>query len=81
MTAKDAITAANVYQILYPNISSTPTISKDTVVNIPKFTKISEEKTKKQELTESLDYLNKKTSKSKKDRETISMIEAVLKNM
>ena len=36
---------------------------------------------KKQEMIESLEYLNKKPMKSKQDKESISMLEAVLKNM
>jgi hypothetical protein len=36
---------------------------------------------KKQEMIESLEYLNSKSVKSKKDKESISMLEAVLKNM
>lgn len=38
-------------------------------------------KDKKQEIIESLEYLNKKPMKSKQDKESISMLEAVLKNM
>lgn len=36
---------------------------------------------KKQELVESLEYLRKKTIKTKQDKDSISMLEAVLKNM
>jgi hypothetical protein len=36
---------------------------------------------KKQEMIESLEYLNKKSVKSKQDKISISMLEAVLKNM
>jgi hypothetical protein len=36
---------------------------------------------KKQELVESLEYLRKKSMKTKQDKESISMLEAVLKNM
>ena len=36
---------------------------------------------KKQEIVESLEYLKSKPTKSKQDKESISMLEAVLKNM
>ena len=36
---------------------------------------------KKQEMVESLEYLKAKPTKSKQDTESISMLEAVLKNM
>ena len=36
---------------------------------------------KKQEMVESLEYLKSKSVKSKQDKESISMLEAVLKNM
>ena len=36
---------------------------------------------KKQEMIESLDYLKSKSVKSKQDKESISMLEAVLKNV
>jgi hypothetical protein len=36
---------------------------------------------KKQEMIESLEYLKAKSVKSKQDKESISMLEAVLKNM
>jgi hypothetical protein len=36
---------------------------------------------KKQEIVESLEYLKAKPTKSKQDKESISMLEAVLKNM
>jgi 23S rRNA-/tRNA-specific pseudouridylate synthase len=36
---------------------------------------------KKQEMVESLEYLKAKSVKSKQDKESISMLEAVLKNM
>ena len=36
---------------------------------------------KKQEIVESLEYLKSKPTKSKQDKESISVLEAVLKNM
>ena len=36
---------------------------------------------KKQEMVESLDYLKSKSMKTKQDKESISMLEAVLKNI
>ena len=38
-------------------------------------------KTKKDEILDSLNYLKSKENKTKQDKESISMLEAVLKNM
>jgi len=68
--------AAQIYQILYGNnnsVSLTPTIAgtTSTVHNT----------SKKQELEESLKYLKEKTIKTKKDKESINVLEAVIQNM
>jgi hypothetical protein len=81
VTCKNADTALKVYKTLYPNV--TPPVNKPQVVkqsiNVPNspFKPMD----KKQEMIESLEYLNSKSVKSKKDKESISMLEAVLKNM
>ena len=81
VTCKNSDTALKVYKTLYPNV--TPPVNKPQVVkqsiNVPNspFKPMD----KKQEMIESLEYLNSKSVKSKKDKESISMLEAVLKNM
>lgn len=81
VTCKNADTALKVYKTLYPNV--TPPVNQPQVVkqsiNVPNspFKPMD----KKQEMIESLEYLNSKSVKSKKDKESISMLEAVLKNM
>ena len=81
VTCKNADTALKVYTTLYPEV--TPIVYQPQVVkqsiNVPNspFKPMD----KKQEMVESLEYLNSKSVKSKKDKESISMLEAVLKNM
>lgn len=75
-TTKNPMVAAQIYQILYGNhnpVNLTPTIvgTTATVHNT----------SKKQELEESLKYLKEKTIKTKKDKESINVLEAVIKNM
>lgn len=75
-TTKNPMIAAQIYQILYGNnnsVSLTPTIAgtTSTVHNT----------SKKQELEESLKYLKEKTIKTKKDKESINVLEAVIQNM
>jgi hypothetical protein len=66
---------------LYPNV--TPIVSQPQVVkqsiNVPNSPL--KPMDKKQEMIESLEYLKAKSVKSKQDKESISMLEAVLKNM
>ena len=81
VTCKNADTALKVYTTLYPN--ATPIVSQPQVVkqsiNIPNSPL--KPMDKKQEMIESLEYLKAKSVKSKQDKESISMLEAVLKNM
>jgi hypothetical protein len=81
VTCKNADTALKVYTTLYPEV--TPIVYQPQVVkqsiNVPNspFKPMD----KKQEMIESLEYLKKKPVKSKQDKISISMLEAVLKNM
>ena len=81
VTCKTADTALKVYTTLYPNV--TPIVSQPQVVkqsiNVPNSPL--KPMDKKQEMIESLEYLKAKSVKSKQDKESISMLEAVLKNM
>jgi hypothetical protein len=83
LTTRHAKTACEIYQVLYPvkevvyvdrivNTSTCDNISVSTVSNT---------KSKKDELIESLDYLKNKKVKSKQDKESIYSLEMVLKNM
>ena len=81
VTCKNADTALKVYTTLYPEV--TPIVSQPQVVkqsiNVPNSPL--KPMDKKQEMVESLEYLKAKSVKSKQDKESISMLEAVLKNM
>ena len=81
MTCKNADTALKVYTTLYPNVTPPvyqPQVVKQTI-NVPNSPL--KPMDKKQEMIESLEYLKAKSVKSKQDKESISMLEAVLKNM
>jgi hypothetical protein len=81
VTCKNADTAIKVYNTLYPEV--TPIVYQQQVVKQPINVPNSPLKPmdKKQEMVESLEYLKAKPTKSKQDKESISMLEAVLKNM
>jgi hypothetical protein len=81
VTCKNAETALKVYTTLYPEVApivSQPQVVKQSI-NIPNSPL--KPKDKKQELVESLEFLKGKSVKTKQDKESISMLEAVLKNM
>lgn len=81
VTCKNADTALKVYTTLYPEVTSIvsqPQVVKQSI-NVPNSPL--KPKDKKQEMIESLEYLKLKSVKSKQDKESISMLEAVLKNM
>ena len=81
VTCKNADTAIKVYNTLYPEV--TPIVYQQQVVKQPINVPNSPFKPmdKKQEMVDSLEYLKAKPTKSKQDKESISMLEAVLKNM
>ena len=81
ITCKGSDAAIRVYNTLYPNVE--PTVPQPQIVKQPVIVPNSplKPKDKKQEMVESLEYLKAKSVKSKQDKESISMLEAVLKNM
>ena len=81
ITCKGSDAAIKVYNTLYPEVK--PIVYQPQVVKQPINVPNSPLKPmdKKQEMIESLEYLKGKSVKSKQDKESISMLEAVLKNM
>lgn len=85
-TAKDALMAAKIYQMIYFGINSHVENSvfeeEETYdyspVEVPQAPKVSN---KKQEIVDSLNYLKNKQVKSKQDKESIYSLEMILKNM
>ena len=81
VTCKGSDAAIRVYNTLYPEV--TPIVYQPQVVkqsiNVPNSPL--KPMDKKQEIVESLEYLKAKPTKSKQDKESISVLEAVLKNM
>lgn len=81
LTTKGSDNAIKVYNTLYPNVPQPiyqPQVVKQSI-NVPNSPL--KPMDKKQEMIESLEYLKSKSVKSKQDKESISMLEAVLKNM
>ena len=93
LISKDTESAVKVYNALYnqPPVVSKPTpkpIVKvvEKIVYVPAPAPVEPKPspkpvTKKEELLESLQYLNNKKSKTKQDRESIDIIKSILKNM
>jgi len=85
LTTRHARTAVDIYQVLYP-IKEKEIVYVDRIVttstcdNISVST-VSNTKSKKDEVIESLSYLKNKSNKTKQDRESIYSLEMVLKNM
>jgi hypothetical protein len=82
-TTKGSNEAINIYNTLYnTNVVMTPIkplpVVKPTVTVHNSPLKPTD---KKQEMIDSLEYLKGKIVKTKKDKESISMLEAILKNM
>jgi|688.fasta_scaffold31930_11 hypothetical protein len=73
MLSKDVDTALKVYNILYPN-----NIISENKTSTPK---TEEFLSKKDEVLKSLEYLKSKNVKTKKDKESIYMLEMILKNL
>lgn len=75
ITCKGSDASIRVYNTLYPEIK--PIVNQS--INVPNSPlKLMD---KKQEMIESLEYLKSKSVKSKQDKESISMLESVLKNI
>ena len=82
-TTKGSNEAINVYNTLY-NTKVVMTPTKPLSVAEPVISVHNSPLTptdKKQEMIESLEYLKGKSVQTKKDKESISMLEAILKNM
>lgn len=87
LTTKGSDNAIKVYNTLYPS-------TETKYVEVSKYVRIPESKSpvqvpnspmkpvdKREELEESLTFLNNKRVKTKQDKESISMLESILKNM
>lgn len=85
LTTRHARTAADIYQVLYP-VKEKEIVYVDRIVttstcdNISVST-VSNDKSKKNEVISSLEYLKNKSVKTKQDKESIYSLEMVLKNM
>ena len=77
LTTRKALTAANIYQMIYQSNETQPTTDKSK--DKPKPSLGNSEK--RQELIESLNYIKSMEFKTKKDKESISVIESILANM
>jgi len=77
LTTRHAKTAIEVYETLYPK-KQQPIIFTEPH---PQAKAVPVQKSKKDELLESLNYLKSKKVKSKQDKESIYTLETVLKNM
>jgi hypothetical protein len=89
LTTKGSDNAIKVYNTLYP---AAPAETK--YVEVPKYVRVPEPQSpvhvpnspmkpvdKREELEESLTYLNNKKVKTKQDKESIEIIKSILKNM
>lgn len=89
LTTKGSDNAIKVYNTLYPTISS-----ETKYVEAPKYVRVSEPQSpvqvpnspmkpvdKREELEESLTYLNNKKVKTKQDKESMEILKSILKNM
>jgi hypothetical protein len=83
ITTRHAKTAADIYQVLYPvkEVVYVDRIVNTTTCDNISVSTVSNTKSKKDELIESLEYLKNKKVKSKQDKESIYSLEMVLKNM
>lgn len=85
LTTRHARTAADIYQVLYP-VKEKEIVYVDRIVttstcdNISVST-VSNDKSKKNEVISSLEYLKNKPVKTKQDKDSIYSLEMVLKNM
>jgi hypothetical protein len=75
-TTKNPMMAAQIYQMIYQN-KQLPTQQVEAVKGA---TNQISPTNKKEELEESLKYLKSKTLKTKKDKESINIIESILVN-
>jgi hypothetical protein len=76
LTTKGSDNAIKVYNTLYP--TTQPEIK---YVRVPVTESTMKPADKREELEESLSYLNNKKVKTKQDKESIEIIKSILKNM
>jgi len=85
LTTRHARTAADIYQVLYP-VKEKEIVYVDRIVttstcNNISVSTVSNDKSKKNEVISSLEYLKNKPVKTKQDKDSIYSLEMVLKNM
>ena len=82
---KDPVTTAQVYHMMYCN--GQPPKKVETAPQVaPSYTEVQsvsvnpKTKTRRQEIMDNLNYLRSKPTKTKQDKDSIGVLEAVLKN-
>jgi hypothetical protein len=75
--------ALKIYNTLFSKPTNEPKKSSESIIGTTtkRLVEIKTPSTKKEELMESLKYLKEKQSKTKQDKDSIGVLEAVLKNM
>ena len=77
---KNPMVAATIYKILYEG-ADVPVVGGEVLVGTTSESIRPTYSTKKEEVESSLKYLKGKTEKTRKDKEAIQMLEAVLNNL
>lgn len=77
---KNPMVAATIYKILYEG-ADVPVVDSKVLVGTTTESIAPVYSTKKEEVESSLKYLKGKTEKTRKDKEAIQMLEAVLNNL
>lgn len=77
---KNPMVAATIYKILYEG-ADVPVVDSEVLFASTKESTKPIYSTKKEEIESSLRYLKSKTEKTRKDKESIQMLEAVLNNL
>jgi hypothetical protein len=75
--------AIKIYNVIFPEQKTVVSDKKSVITGTTTkpIVEIKKPSTKKDELIESLSYLKNKSSKTKQDKDSIGVLEAVLKNM
>ena len=81
--AQDAITAAKIYNMLYnnENLKDSFEIKNTTKPAVKSNMNTTKQKSKKDEIIDSLNYLKSKKSPTKQDKDSIYTLQMILKNM
>ena len=82
MVVRNTDEAIKIYNTIFSEqkVKKSPVVLSGTTKS-PITQIVSKPSSKKEELMESLDYLKNKKVKTKKDKDSIGMLEAILKNM